>query len=125
MRKRKIKINYKLWNTKKQEWVFIGDSGIRWTLLPDGSVMDLNWNEIHSEIIPIFYTGINDKNGTPVYEDDILDFEPKEWGCEFSSVVTWDKREAAWNFGGGTTDDVPVYRTVVGNKYKYPELDEE
>lgn len=67
-------------------------------------------------------TGKKDSKGTPIYGNDIIEFDKKEWGGENNiHKVTWDEEEACWCFGGGAVSDMG-WRTVIGNKFENPDL---
>ena len=112
---------YRIWNPDDQEHIYIGDTGARWVILPDGTVFDIKWGEFHNNYIVLECTGKKDCKGTLIYEGDILDFDEREWEApDFTSIVKWDENEAKWDFGGGSVSDLSSYRTIVGNIYKYP-----
>jgi hypothetical protein len=69
------------------------------------------------------YTGKEDKEGTEVYDGDIIEFDADEWGDNKSNihVVSWDNKNSEWSWGGGCASDM-YYRRVIGNIYENPEL---
>lgn len=68
------------------------------------------------------YTGLKDKNGTKIYEGDILDFDETEWGGKFKpEAITMGKILGDWKLSG-TLKDVKEWRQVIGNIYENPEL---
>lgn len=68
------------------------------------------------------FTGQQDKNGTPIWEGDIIEFDSVEWGGKGNiHIVSWDEIDSSWSWGGGSTGDME-WRTVIGNIYENPEL---
>ncbi len=72
------------------------------------------------------FTGQLDCVGNKIYENDIVEFDANEWGCDKTNKhkVTWDNEYSEWSFGGGCVSDME-FRTVIGNKFENPELWEE
>lgn len=77
--------------------------------------------ERYDDIILMQFTG-KKAQGIDVYENDIIEFDKKEWGGEGNiHLVTWDEKKSEWSWGGGCTSDME-FRKVIGNKFENPEL---
>lgn len=80
------------------------------------------------------YTGLKDRNGTEIYEGDILEckghysgegwFDTGECDYHFISSVKWDNVKSSYKCGGFDLSELYVNNDViVGNIFENPELE--
>jgi len=123
------KIKFRLYN--KQTKVLVYDSNIQTSdncliLDLDGNIIDIAFDRFENvthdyEIMQ--FTGLHDKNGTEIYEGDIVikhgtDYDSNTWGGE-KRVVVYDN--GSWYPVAHCYFDVRLIE-VVGNVYDNPEL---
>jgi uncharacterized phage protein (TIGR01671 family) len=136
-------IKFRIYNTKTKEWLhgphespfldginLFGETIMMGGMLRRVSIEDLN------EIVALQYTGLDDKNGKPIFEGDII---RKTWKVNNPygyDSEEWDEREEIFEvkyqapsfnieaeYGDGGQYCVEDFaREIVGNIYDNPEL---
>ena len=76
-------------------------------------------NQLTSPVDPstvCMFTGLNDKNGTPIYEGDMVTH--KDNNAERRGTINWDSKTASFCFGCDFLCNFPSENmVVVGNKF--------
>lgn len=121
-------IKFRQWREETREFEYWGlldtDSSF-----PDTFTNRPTWDGIPLDTPDEQYTGLKDKNGTEIYEGDILGLVHKKHGMLNSKVVVWDEVNACFDWEDANGDSWPDGFTgfydeysVIGNIYENKEL---
>ena len=121
-------LKFRVWTGSTMECrVVAGALGVFYVegLDPKDSASMSSFNTKYSEQTPVMQsTGLHDRNGKEIYEDDILkagrDVIRVFWHSEFSSFSLYKKEWLSSHFFGEALD--PEDCEVIGNIYENPEL---
>lgn len=119
-------IEFRFWHTEWKKWLkncAVGE---------DGRVWDLTTNKVLENVIPLQSIGFKDKNGSEIFDGDVLrDPAVFQQGNDFRYVMEWDRWQwVVWDFDRQEQwkilseldlEDLEV----IGNIHENPELGKE
>jgi uncharacterized phage protein (TIGR01671 family) len=113
-------IKFRAWNSMDKEMMY----GV-W-LSPDGSVIDFEYGNVvgtypKDQVIPLQYTGLKDKNGTEIYEGDIVKYK-SFFSSDYVLGVVEYTEQAEWAVDMRLLSRIYSNVEVIGNIYEHPHL---
>lgn len=115
-------IKFKAKRLDNNTWVegyFYAECGNTYIIEDRQSESMLNRNEAH-QVDPSTvcqFTGQTDKNGTPIYEGDVVTY--KDNNAERRGIINWDSKAVAFCFGCDFLCNFPSENMVIiGNKFE-------
>lgn len=118
------RIEFRVWDVDEKEWY--NNEKIPYQLIDNEGVFcwadDYEWNRYPGEVLIVQYTGLKDRNGTEIYEGDII------WDAhaEIHGKVTFDEGMFCVEWATHIEQLFEVvsdyYAEVMGNIYEHPEL---
>ncbi|MHC1568707.1 MAG: YopX family protein [Candidatus Syntropharchaeia archaeon] len=118
-------IKFRAWDENREKWVYFRLDEI--VNINHESLTDDEWAFIQLKDVGQ-YTGLKDKNGREVYEEDIVRFKDW-WDEEMVGEVRYSEKDMAFTIVNDFWDGFPMMYAddieVIGNIYENPELLEE
>jgi len=122
-------IKFRAWDTKRKKMYSADEMGEdQLTLMPDGrGFINVNGtstklSQFCTHLIPMQYTGLKDKNGTEIYEEDIIEY-PNFMSGKIQRI---EVKFILGSFGFGAANIYEKLKSingeVIGNIHQNPEL---
>jgi uncharacterized phage protein (TIGR01671 family) len=95
-------LKFKAWDKKNKEFIANGDvMNLYYSARCNAFMFDNDVYDLHSDIVFLQYTGLNDKNKTPIYEGDKVKFSVFDYNgtdTQYTGYVKWSgTRFMLWN----------------------------
>jgi uncharacterized phage protein (TIGR01671 family) len=116
-------IKFRAWNGERMLIMAHGEGDF---YIQQGKVWEYDscgYDSYEKEYPLMQYTGLTDKNGKEIYEDDVVKVE-----YDLNGVVTWNNRSSKYifKFPNAHSEEVDLWLMelceVIGNIYENPEL---
>jgi len=121
----KRELKFRIWDKKNKKWIYEWDASHKRLAI---SLVGLVYHGGYDDVLPENdyviqqYTGLKDKNGTPIFEGDLIQYNQNSNYDGMNFEVIWSDASFGWVLKSKTGDYLTNQITPNGPRYNFLEI---